>query len=154
VGGRLFRQYAAEVERRLWRCPAYRALAPPAARRMHPEPSDDSARQGKEETAIIEEEGQIGRLAVHMARRHFGDRRPIVHPEHAPSTAVGYVRIAHLSAPRITSAVKRPAPSGSPLGALDDVADLEGTPAGLPRRPSSPHTRRRLLSGPGSLWRR
>ena len=31
VGGRLFRQYAAEVERRLWRCPAYRALAPPAA---------------------------------------------------------------------------------------------------------------------------
>ena len=31
VGGRLFRQYAAEVERRLWSCPAYRALAPPAA---------------------------------------------------------------------------------------------------------------------------
>lgn len=31
VGGRLFRQYAAEVERRLWRCPAYRALAPTAA---------------------------------------------------------------------------------------------------------------------------
>jgi hypothetical protein len=30
VGGRLFRQYAAEVERRLWSCPAYRALAPPA----------------------------------------------------------------------------------------------------------------------------
>lgn len=28
VGGRLFRQYAAEVERRLWSCPAYRALAP------------------------------------------------------------------------------------------------------------------------------
>ena len=27
VGGRLFRQYAAEVERRLWSCPAYRALA-------------------------------------------------------------------------------------------------------------------------------
>jgi hypothetical protein len=32
VGGRLFRQYAAEVERRLWSCPAYRALAPTAAR--------------------------------------------------------------------------------------------------------------------------
>jgi hypothetical protein len=31
VGGRLFRQYVAEVERRLWRCPAYRALAPTAA---------------------------------------------------------------------------------------------------------------------------
>ena len=31
VGGRLFRQYAAEVERRLWSCPAYRALAPTAA---------------------------------------------------------------------------------------------------------------------------
>ena len=31
VGGRLFRQYAAEVERRLWSCPAYRALAPPTA---------------------------------------------------------------------------------------------------------------------------
>jgi hypothetical protein len=31
VGGRLFRQYAAEVERRLWSCPAYRALAPAAA---------------------------------------------------------------------------------------------------------------------------
>ena len=31
VGGRLFRQYAAEVERRLWNCPAYRALAPTAA---------------------------------------------------------------------------------------------------------------------------
>jgi hypothetical protein len=30
VEGRLFRQYAAEVERRLWRCPAYRALAPTA----------------------------------------------------------------------------------------------------------------------------
>ena len=30
VEGRLFRQYAAEVERRLWSCPAYRALAPPA----------------------------------------------------------------------------------------------------------------------------
>ena len=30
VGGRLFRRYAAEVERRLWSCPAYRALAPPA----------------------------------------------------------------------------------------------------------------------------
>ena len=30
VGGRLFRQYAAEVERRLWSCPAYRALAPTA----------------------------------------------------------------------------------------------------------------------------
>ncbi|HEY7435122.1 MAG TPA: hypothetical protein VIE41_08275 [Methylomirabilota bacterium] len=28
VEGRLFRQYAAEVERRLWNCPAYRALAP------------------------------------------------------------------------------------------------------------------------------
>ena len=32
VGGRLFRQYAAEVERRLWSCPAYRALAPTAER--------------------------------------------------------------------------------------------------------------------------
>jgi hypothetical protein len=31
VGGRLFGQYAAEVERRLWSCPAYRALAPTAA---------------------------------------------------------------------------------------------------------------------------
>ena len=31
VGGHLFRQYAAEVERRLWSCPAYRALAPAAA---------------------------------------------------------------------------------------------------------------------------
>jgi hypothetical protein len=31
VGGPLFRQYAAEVERRLWSCPAYRALASPAA---------------------------------------------------------------------------------------------------------------------------
>jgi len=31
VGGRLFRQYAAEVERRLWNCPAYQALAPTAA---------------------------------------------------------------------------------------------------------------------------
>lgn len=31
VRGRLFRQYAAEVERRLWSCPAYRALAPTAA---------------------------------------------------------------------------------------------------------------------------
>jgi hypothetical protein len=31
VGGRLFRQYAAEVERRLWSCAAYRALAPTAA---------------------------------------------------------------------------------------------------------------------------
>jgi hypothetical protein len=31
VGGRLFRQYAAEVERRLWSCPAYRALAPTRA---------------------------------------------------------------------------------------------------------------------------
>jgi len=31
VGGRRFRQYAAEVERRLWSCPAYRALAPTAA---------------------------------------------------------------------------------------------------------------------------
>jgi hypothetical protein len=30
VGGRLFRQYAEEVERRLWSCPAYRALAPTA----------------------------------------------------------------------------------------------------------------------------
>jgi hypothetical protein len=28
VGGPLFRSYAAEVERRLWNCPAYRALAP------------------------------------------------------------------------------------------------------------------------------
>ena len=27
VGGPLFRSYAAEVERRLWNCPAYRALA-------------------------------------------------------------------------------------------------------------------------------
>jgi hypothetical protein len=52
---------------------------------------------------------------------HFGDRRPIVypellgfvvHPEHAPSTALGYARIAHMSAPRVTSQVKRPAPSG------------------------------------------
>jgi len=31
VGGPLFRQYAAEVERRLWNCPAYRILAPSAA---------------------------------------------------------------------------------------------------------------------------
>ncbi|HUM16684.1 MAG TPA: hypothetical protein VL086_13405 [Candidatus Nitrosotalea sp.] len=31
VGGPLFRQYVAEVERRLWSCPAYRALAPAAA---------------------------------------------------------------------------------------------------------------------------
>jgi hypothetical protein len=30
VGGPLFRAYAAEVERRLWSCPAYRALALPA----------------------------------------------------------------------------------------------------------------------------
>jgi len=30
-GGRLFRQYAAEVERRLWSCPAYRVVAPAAA---------------------------------------------------------------------------------------------------------------------------
>lgn len=30
VEGRLFRRYAAEVERRLWSCPAYRPLAPPA----------------------------------------------------------------------------------------------------------------------------
>jgi hypothetical protein len=30
VGGRLFRQYAEEVERRLWSCPAYRGLAPTA----------------------------------------------------------------------------------------------------------------------------
>jgi hypothetical protein len=29
VDGPLFRAYAAEVERRLWSCPAYRALAPP-----------------------------------------------------------------------------------------------------------------------------
>jgi hypothetical protein len=29
VGGPLFRSYAAEVERRLWSCPAYRALATP-----------------------------------------------------------------------------------------------------------------------------
>jgi hypothetical protein len=29
VGGPLFRSYAAEVERRLWSCPAYRGLAPP-----------------------------------------------------------------------------------------------------------------------------
>jgi hypothetical protein len=29
VGGPLFRAYAAEVERRLWSCPAYRASAPP-----------------------------------------------------------------------------------------------------------------------------
>ena len=29
VGGVLFRKYAAEVERRLWNCPAYRVLAPP-----------------------------------------------------------------------------------------------------------------------------
>jgi hypothetical protein len=28
VGGPLFQKYAAEVERRLWSCPAYRALAP------------------------------------------------------------------------------------------------------------------------------
>jgi hypothetical protein len=28
VGGLLFRHYASEVERRLWSCPAYRALAP------------------------------------------------------------------------------------------------------------------------------
>lgn len=32
AGGRLFRQYAAEVERRLWSSPAYRALAPAAER--------------------------------------------------------------------------------------------------------------------------
>jgi hypothetical protein len=32
VGGPLFRQYAAEVERRLWSCPAYRALAPAASK--------------------------------------------------------------------------------------------------------------------------
>jgi hypothetical protein len=31
VGGPLFRAYAAEVERRLWSCPAYRPLAPRAA---------------------------------------------------------------------------------------------------------------------------
>jgi hypothetical protein len=57
----------------------------------------------------------------HVACGHFGDRRPIVYPEllgfavqpeHAPSTALGYARIAHLSAPRVTSTMKRPAPSG------------------------------------------
>ncbi len=31
TGGPLFRQYAAEVERRLWSCPGYRGLAPTAA---------------------------------------------------------------------------------------------------------------------------
>ena len=31
TGGVLFRQYAAEVERRLWSCPGYRGLAPTAA---------------------------------------------------------------------------------------------------------------------------
>ena len=36
----------------------------------------------------------------------------VVHPEHAPSTAVRYARIAHLSAARVTSTVKRPSPSG------------------------------------------
>jgi hypothetical protein len=57
----------------------------------------------------------------HVACGHFGDRLPIVHPEflgfmvhpeHAPTTALGYARIAHLSAPRVTSQVKRPSPSG------------------------------------------
>jgi hypothetical protein len=37
VGGPLFRAYAAEVERRLWSCPAYRALAP-RGRRTEREP--------------------------------------------------------------------------------------------------------------------
>jgi len=32
VGGPLFQKYVAEVERRLWRCPAYRALAPTASK--------------------------------------------------------------------------------------------------------------------------
>jgi hypothetical protein len=35
-----------------------------------------------------------------------------VHPEHAPSRCLGYLRIAHLLAPLMTSAVKRPLPSG------------------------------------------
>jgi hypothetical protein len=34
VGGPLFRAYAAEVERRLWSCPAYRALASPGRRSL------------------------------------------------------------------------------------------------------------------------
>jgi hypothetical protein len=55
--------------------------------------------------------------ADHVARRHFGDRGPIVHTEllgfvvhleNAPSTAVGYARIAHLSAPRVTSKGEAP----------------------------------------------
>jgi len=36
----------------------------------------------------------------------------VVPPEYALSTALGYVRTAHLSAPRVTSQVKRPSPSG------------------------------------------
>ena len=39
VGGPLFRSYAAEVERRLWSCPAYRALATPVTLNDNGRPS-------------------------------------------------------------------------------------------------------------------
>jgi hypothetical protein len=38
VGGPLFRAYAAEVERRLWSCSAYRELAPPIMADPQPVP--------------------------------------------------------------------------------------------------------------------
>ncbi len=50
-----------------------------------------------------------------------GDGGPMVHPEFlglvvdpedVPATAPVYARIAHLSAPRVTSTVKRPSPRG------------------------------------------
>ena len=63
----------------------------------------------------------IMRQVADVACSHVGDRCRIVsaallgfvvHLEQLPSTALSYARTAHLSAPRVTAAVKRPSPSG------------------------------------------
>ncbi len=55
-------------------------------------------------------------LALAFETYSDGNQLPLgsSHVDRPPalSTAVGYARIAHLSAPRVTSAVKRPSPSG------------------------------------------
>ena len=55
----------------------------------------------------------------------------VVHPEHAPSTALGYARIAHLSAPRVTSHGEAPV---AERGDDQAAARVGGIRLGMARR--------------------
>jgi hypothetical protein len=65
----------------------------------------------------------------------------VVHPEHSSATAIAYARISYLSAPRLTSTVKRPSPSGDDQAAAREGASVcawrGGQSAGRPSRSKS-----------------